>query len=262
MNYKQLRNEVQLLRDELAIMKRMYEDILYNLDNENFSSRIVKEKGEMKTAIEVNAEGIKTEVTNRENADKQLSSTIQQTAESITTSVSRKMTVKFIMKVMPTSDNTSFEQKGMLCEYKGDLYYYNDISEEWTPYDEDEGVRSQFIQTADGFEFTNDVKIDADLIVYGTIDADRIATDIAYVADNLYIGDYDDDESTKSIYFHDQANISTADDGIGGNTGLTIDASVLYLLKPDRIFVINPNNTSNYITLENYITRCINERLV
>ncbi len=97
---KQLRNEVQLLRDELAIMKRKYEDILYNLDDDNFSSRIVREKGNMKTAIEVNAEGIKTKVSNAEfqsamtltaekietdvsNLDKTLSSEISQTATAI-----------------------------------------------------------------------------------------------------------------------------------------------------------------------------------
>jgi hypothetical protein len=62
MNLKQLRNEVQLLRDELAIMKRKYEDIIYNLDTDNFSSRFVKEQGNMRTAIEVTAEGIKTKV--------------------------------------------------------------------------------------------------------------------------------------------------------------------------------------------------------
>ena len=44
MNDKQLRNEVQLLRDELAIMKRKFEDIIYNLDTDNFSSRFVKEQ--------------------------------------------------------------------------------------------------------------------------------------------------------------------------------------------------------------------------
>ena len=59
MNDKQLRNEVQLLRDELAIFKRKYEDLLYNLDDENFSSRFIKEKGAMKTAIEQTAEEIK-----------------------------------------------------------------------------------------------------------------------------------------------------------------------------------------------------------
>ena len=59
MDFKQLRTEVQLLRDELAIMKRKYEDILYNLDDDNFSSRFVKEKGDMRTAIEQNEKEIK-----------------------------------------------------------------------------------------------------------------------------------------------------------------------------------------------------------
>ena len=104
MNYKQLRNEVQLLRDELAIMKRKYEDIIYNLDTDNFSSRFVKEQGDMKTAIEINAEGIKTKVSNEEfesaktqtaemietkvkNLDDTLSSTITQTVSEIRSEV-------------------------------------------------------------------------------------------------------------------------------------------------------------------------------
>ena len=55
---KQLRNEVQLLRDELAIMKRKYEDIIYNLDTDNFSQRIVKQGKDMYTKIEQTAEKI------------------------------------------------------------------------------------------------------------------------------------------------------------------------------------------------------------
>lgn len=201
MDFKQLRNEVQLLRDELAIMKRKYEDIIYNLDTDNFSSRFVKEQGDMRTAIEINAEGIKTEVTNRidadtelsseitQNADKiemevterkaedrVLSSKITQTAEEISTSVSKQITIQFESNVMPTKDNTSDAEKGMLCEYDGELYYYNDILEDWEEYPYD-GVNSKFIQTASGFKFTNDVKIDADLIVSGTVSADRIDTD-------------------------------------------------------------------------------------
>lgn len=105
MDFKQLRNEVQLLRDELAIMKRKYEDILYNLDTDNFSSRFVKEQGDMRTAIEITAEGIKTKVSNEDfesaltqtadqftlqvNAlDELLSSKITQTATKIETRVS------------------------------------------------------------------------------------------------------------------------------------------------------------------------------
>ena len=84
MNDKQLRNEVQLLRDELAIFKRKYEDLLYNLDDDNFSSRFIKEKGKMKTAIEINAEGIKTKVSNEE-----FESTKTQLADTITSEVKK-----------------------------------------------------------------------------------------------------------------------------------------------------------------------------
>lgn len=42
MDFKELRNEVQLLRDELAIMQRKYEDLFYNLDTENFSGKFLK----------------------------------------------------------------------------------------------------------------------------------------------------------------------------------------------------------------------------
>ena len=82
---KQLRDEVQLLRDELAIMKRKYEDIIYNLDTDNFSGRFVKEQGDMRAAIEFNAKGIKTKVSNEE-----FSSQMEQTAEAIKTKVSQQ----------------------------------------------------------------------------------------------------------------------------------------------------------------------------
>jgi hypothetical protein len=83
MEVKQLRNEVQLLRDELAIFKRKYEDIIYNLDDDNFSSTLLREKEGMKTSIEVNAEGIKTKVSNDD-----FESAMTQTAELIETKVS------------------------------------------------------------------------------------------------------------------------------------------------------------------------------
>lgn len=172
MDLKQLRDEVQRLRDELAIWMRKYEDIIYNLDDENFSSRFVKEQGDMRTAIEVNAEGIKTKV-----SDEEFESAMTQTARSIESVVSKNVSTKFKSSKHPNSITTTSEQKGMLCEYNGVLYYYNDISKAWKEYTFADGIKSQFIQTEDGFEFTNDVKIDADLIVSGTIDADRIDTD-------------------------------------------------------------------------------------
>lgn len=132
MNFKQLRNEVQLLRDELAIMKRKYEDIIYNLDDDNFSSRFVKEKGDMRTAIEVNAEGIKTKVSNEkfESAMKQTAekietsvsainedlknySTIEQTAEKITATVTKDYVTTLIDGEYVT--NANFETKFNVC---------------------------------------------------------------------------------------------------------------------------------------------------
>ena len=83
MDFKQLRNEVQYLRDELAMMQRKYEDILYNLDDENFSSRIVKEKGDMKAQIKITEEEISTKVSNDS-----FESAMIQTAAEITTKVS------------------------------------------------------------------------------------------------------------------------------------------------------------------------------
>ena len=108
MTDRQLRNEVRLLRDELAIMKRKYEDIIYNLDTDNFSSRFVKEQGDMKTAIEVTAKGIEAKVSNEEfqsklsltaerfetsisNLDLTLSSKITQSAETIKAEVKQEL---------------------------------------------------------------------------------------------------------------------------------------------------------------------------
>lgn len=89
MDFKQLRNEVQLLRDELAIMRRKYEDILYNLDDENFSSRLVKQKGDMMTSITQTEESIKLQA-EKVTENSQNISTLQITAEEIESTVFEK----------------------------------------------------------------------------------------------------------------------------------------------------------------------------
>ena len=58
MDFKQLRNEVQLLRDELALFKRKYEDIIYNLDSDNFSGKFLAEQDNMKAKVEIAADSI------------------------------------------------------------------------------------------------------------------------------------------------------------------------------------------------------------
>lgn len=88
MDYKALKKEVLALRDEVAKMKRLYDDILYNLDDDNFSARIVKEKKNMKSQIEVTASEIKTKVSEADVDGKLLNySTISQTATGISLAV-------------------------------------------------------------------------------------------------------------------------------------------------------------------------------
>ena len=89
MNIKQLKNEVQLLRDELAIMKRKYEDIIYNLDTDNFSQRVVKQGKDMYSKIEQNAEGISLQAEKVEE-NKQSLAEIKVTANEIQEAVFEK----------------------------------------------------------------------------------------------------------------------------------------------------------------------------
>ena len=146
-NVKQLLNEVQLLRDELAIMKRKYEDIIYNLDTDNFSSRFVREQGNMRTAIEVTAEGIKTKVSKDDfesektqtaekiesvvkdmtDADKNLQSTITQEAGKIRAEV--KATTDDIKKNYSTIEQTENKISAVVKEV-GENYVKNSTFEQ------------------------------------------------------------------------------------------------------------------------------------
>ena len=162
MDFKELRDEVQRLNDALAIMQRKYEDILYNLDDENFSGSLIKEKNGMKAQIEINENEIKAKVSTAE-----LNTTIRQSASNIEMEASRAITTKFVADILPS--NPTDQQKKAFCEWNGKLYYWNSVSERWVQARYTDGVKSQFLQTADGFELTGDVGISGDLIVGGTI---------------------------------------------------------------------------------------------
>ncbi len=64
MTDKQLRNEVQALRDELAVFKRRYEDMIYNLDSDNFGKSFTIEQDNMRAQVKMTADAIKTMVSN------------------------------------------------------------------------------------------------------------------------------------------------------------------------------------------------------
>lgn len=90
MNFKELKNEVQLLRDELAIFKRKYEDAIYNLDSDNFGKSFTLEQNNMKAQIKITANALKTTVSKNE-LESALNnySTISQTAEKIEATVTK-----------------------------------------------------------------------------------------------------------------------------------------------------------------------------
>lgn len=88
MNFKQLRDEVQQLRDELSRFKRIYEDSIENLDDSNLSAHLIKEKENMKTEISVSADGVKSLVVKTDEMSEQYS-TLSQTADEIKSEVSK-----------------------------------------------------------------------------------------------------------------------------------------------------------------------------
>lgn len=95
MDFKDLRNAVKacykeniMLRDEIAIMKRKYEDIIYNLDDENFSSRFVKEKNNMRTSIEQTEEAITLQAERIDENEEEYKAQLKLTADAINAKVS------------------------------------------------------------------------------------------------------------------------------------------------------------------------------
>lgn len=110
MNFKQLRNEVQELRDELARFKRAYNDTIENLDDSNLSEYLIKEKEGMKTEIEVSAGGITALVAKSDELGERCA-TIEVNADKIQTEVTKNKEDigKFNSKLTQTADKISAE---------------------------------------------------------------------------------------------------------------------------------------------------------
>lgn len=110
MNFKQLRNEVQELRDELARFKRAYNDTIENLDDSNLSEYLIKEKEGMKTEIEVSADGIKALVVKNDELGERCA-TIEATADKIQAQVTKNQENigKFDSKLTQTAEEISSE---------------------------------------------------------------------------------------------------------------------------------------------------------
>lgn len=171
MNFKQLKSEVQSLRDELAMMKRKYEDILYNIGDENFSSTFIREKNSMRTQISVNAQGIETKVSRSDlKGELEGYSTIEQTADAITSVVSKKASLDNAQEVTGVGEMTDKDKVYVIRNKKNgatvseEYYYFNTFSEKWEILS-GENIHTVFEQTPDGFNMKGNVVIDGETVI-------------------------------------------------------------------------------------------------
>lgn len=112
MNDKQLRNAVQLLYDELAMFKRKYNDVVYNLDSDNFGKSFSLEQNNMKAQIKITAEGLKSTVSKVDlGAELEKYSTVEQTVEAITANVTAEYVNSLIGDTYVTNALLSSEMK-------------------------------------------------------------------------------------------------------------------------------------------------------
>lgn len=155
MTFEELRREVQVLSDSLAKMKRFYEDALLNLDDDNFSSSIIKEKDGMKAQIKISAKEIATKVSSAE-----MSSAISQSAGEIRTEVSASYETK-------ADAETSYNSlSGSISTVSQTASSISTIVQSLETF-----KTSVFTQTADGF----------------TLDGDTTTfTGVLFVTDNNY----------------------------------------------------------------------------
>lgn len=183
MNFKQLKNEVQLLRDELAIFKRKYEDAIYNLDSDNFGKSFTVEQNNMKAQIKITADAIKTMVSDTDlAAELEKYSTIEQTAERIQTIVSKSANLDEAV-LIDSLDNATDTEAIYVIQQKDDngtvlsetYYYFNDVTNQWEILSGD-SIYTVFNQTADGFSLKGNVMIDGNAVVTKNLTLSGIVT--------------------------------------------------------------------------------------
>lgn len=201
MNFKQLRNEVQLLRDELAMFKRNYEDMIYNLDSDNFSGSYTAAQEGMKAQVKIAADSIKSMVsrtdleTSLENYSK-----VEQTADAIRSTVSAEANLKDAILLEDVNNFYDLpdeaiadlnitkvyktQQKNENGKVTGEkYYYYNSLSEKWELISGD-SIYTVFQQTDEGFVLQGNTIIDGsttitrNLVLQGNITWDTEDTPV------------------------------------------------------------------------------------
>ena len=172
MNFKELRTEVQLLRDELAIFKRKYEDAIYNLDSDNFGKSFTVEQNNMKAQIKVTADAITTMVSDTDLATAlEQYSKITQTAKAIQTVVSKSADLENAVEISSLGQATDVTKTYVIREKTTDdkvndekYYYYNDLTNTWELLIGN-NIHTVFEQTAEGFLLRGNTVIDGNATI-------------------------------------------------------------------------------------------------
>lgn len=162
MDFKELRKKVAELESTLAYMKRTYEDLFYNLDNDNFSSTILKEKENMKTQIDINAEGIKVVTDEVFPNGTQNESQIDINAKAIATKVSAVFNEPISVDVSSSTDMNVYledaDKDRLYYRTTDDTYWFwNEITEQWQK-STSNNIYSIFRQTKSGFLMKGDLE--------------------------------------------------------------------------------------------------------
>ena len=139
-----------------------------------------KENKEMSADFEITAGQISSNVRKVMNKAERNYSSISQTADKIALIVVECIDTTdpdsyFESDKYPPARTTRGYDTTKLCKVGNKFYYFNAVSQRWQRYNVDSGIKSMFEQTAHGFVFTNNVRINGDLVTYGTISGIDIA---------------------------------------------------------------------------------------
>ena len=178
-----LDRELTALRDEYVKYRRQQEDLMYNLDDDNLSTVYKQGMDGRFTKIEVDADGIRTEVQRIDGDVDDIAtnvSNIEQSATTISTQVSMMFDRAYQSPDDPLGQGGDPEEleryKGRLVTFtpqgatEASYYYFNAIENKWKVAQRDAdsgGIASQFKQTADGFILKGTTKIDGNTILNG-----------------------------------------------------------------------------------------------
>ena len=235
---KRLEDGIAILEEQLVSMKRHYEDILNNLDEDNFSANYKVQQGNMYSKIEQTAEKVTVEVSNLSGEVDNIVgdvSRVEFKADNISSTVT-----KIYNAAVAVDSESKMTDKSLMYYCNGKYRYYNDVTKKWDEVNSN-SIVSQFIQTADGFILDGDVKISGDQIVDG----------VATLRDNVNVGDASTMDEQRGITFNSVAKISTikgADLYPDEYAGLSISAPLLKL--GSRVDFSNSTVTGLYAVFE------------